>query len=293
MAALESALNQTVKCPVIVVDNCSSHDYFEKVCKEKGIKYYRNDRNIGIAANFARGFELSDTKYVLNLQDDDLLSTDYVESFVNAVNMHPDIDIFFSDFSVITSKGEKSHFHTLPFGYSPNGNRIIEYGIKYKLGFPYMSSAIKKTKAHSVLDTIGWIGSYDWEWLYSVADKLSFFGDNRKLYHYRIHDNQITNKSHSSFILTLPYIYDIILKEKVSDPKLKKCASKNAYFELIQLKSEINNDSLKKIKSGENKYDKYLISKLNENIFLKIIFALPRGLVCFCFKVYKRVNFSK
>lgn len=293
IAALESALNQTIKCSVIVVDNCSSHDFFEKVCKEKNVKYYRNDSNIGIAANFARGFELSDTKYVMNLQDDDLLSPNYVESFVHAVNMHQDIDVFYSDFSVITSKGDKSHFHTLPFGYSPNGNIIIEYGIKYKLGFPYMSSAIKKTKAHSVLDTIGWIGSYDWEWLYSVADKLSFYGDNRKLYHYRIHDNQITRKSHSSFILTLPYIYDKILKEKTSDPILKKQASKNAFWELIQLKSEVKFDELKEIRNGQNKYDNYLNTKLKENIFLSFIFALPRGLVCFCFKVFRKLGFSK
>ncbi len=293
IAALESALNQTVKCSVIVVDNCSSHDFFEQVCIEKGVTYYRNDSNIGIAANFARGFELSDTEYVLNLQDDDLLSLDYVESFVNAVNSFPDIDIFFSNFSVITSKGEKSHFHTLPFGYIPDGNKILEYGIKYKLGFPYMSSAIRKTKAYSVIDTIGWIGSYDWEWIYSVADKLKFYGDKRKLYHYRIHDNQITNKNHSSFILTLPYIYDIILKEKVVDPNLKKRASKNAFCELIQLKSEINNAVLMAIKRGENKYDRFLISKLKENFFLNVIFALPRRIVSFCFKVYKRLDFSK
>lgn len=293
IAALESALNQTVKCSVIVVDNCSSHDFFEQVCIEKGVTYYRNDSNIGIAANFARGFELSDTEYVLNLQDDDLLSLDYVESFVNAVNSFPDIDIFFSNFSVITSKGEKSHFHTLPFGYIPDGNKILEYGIKYKLGFPYMSSAIRKTKAHSVLDTIGWIGSYDWEWLYSVADKLSFFGDDRKLYHYRIHDNQITSKSHSSFILTLPYIYDEILKEKVNNLKLKKQASNNAFWELIQLKSEVKYKELNEIRNGQNKYSKYLNTKLKENIFLKSVFALPRGFVCFCFKVYRKLGFSK
>ena len=292
-AALESALNQTVKCEVIVVDNCSSHDYYKEICSQKNVPYYRNESNIGIAANFARGFELSVTKYVLNLQDDDLLAPDYVESFLNAINIHPDIDVFFSDFSLMTSTGTKSHGHTLPFEYAPNGNKIIEYGIKYKLGFPYMSSAIKKTKGHSVADTIGWIGSYDWEWLYSVADKLSFYGDKRKLYHYRIHDNQITNKNHSSFILTLPYIYDKILKEKVSDKKLKKLASRNAFWELIQLKSEINHAELKTIKNGQNKYDKYLNSKLKENIFLDFIFALPRGLVSFGIKVYGKLGFSK
>ena len=61
--ALESALNQTVKCKVIVVDNCSSHDYFEKVCREKNVPYYRNDYNLGMARNFARVFELADSKF--------------------------------------------------------------------------------------------------------------------------------------------------------------------------------------------------------------------------------------
>ena len=92
--ALNSALNQTVKCRVIVVDNCSSHDFFKTVCKEKGVEYFRNSENIGMARNFARGFELSESKFVMNLQDDDQLAPDYVESFLKAYEEHPDIDVF-------------------------------------------------------------------------------------------------------------------------------------------------------------------------------------------------------
>jgi GT2 family glycosyltransferase len=116
LEALESALNQTVKCKVIVIDNCSSHDFFEKVCKEKNVAYYRNNKNIGIAANFAKGFELAVTKYVMNLQDDDVLSPEYVESFLNAIHQYPDIDVFFTNFVRLTSNGELPHKHTLPFG---------------------------------------------------------------------------------------------------------------------------------------------------------------------------------
>lgn len=290
LEALESALNQTIKCKIIVVDNCSSHDYFEKICKEKNVTYYRNDRNIGVAANFAKGFELSNTEYVMNLQDDDYLSPEYVESFVKAVNEYPDTDVYFSDFLIISSHGDESHCHTLPFGYIPDGEKIIEYGVKYQLGFPYMSSAIRRRKAHKVVETKGWMGSYDWEWIYSVADHLTFFGDTQKLYHYRIHDNQITNRNHSSFTITLPYIYEMVLKTKVSDPELKKMASKSAFWWLVRLKTESNGAELKELIQGKNKYEKYLGKKLNDSFILKLIYMLPRVFVSFVFKVLIRLG---
>ena len=98
LEALDSAMNQTVKCEIIVVDNCSSHNYFEKICKEKGIRYYRNDENIGMAGNFSKCIKLSETEYVTTLQDDDKLSPIYVESFLQAKKLHPDLDIYFSNF---------------------------------------------------------------------------------------------------------------------------------------------------------------------------------------------------
>ncbi|MEZ5105563.1 MAG: glycosyltransferase family 2 protein [Draconibacterium sp.] len=282
--ALESALNQTVKCKVIVIDNCSSHDFFEQICKKKNVTYYRNDSNIGIAGNFARGFELSESKYVLNLQDDDVLHPQYVESFVDAVTKHPDIDVFYSDFITMTSEGEKPHHHTLPFGYMETGERVIEYGIKYRLGFPYMTSAILKAKAHSFLEIKDLIGSYDWEWIYSVADRFAFYGESRKLYKYRIHDNQTTHKTESTFLLTLPFIYENVLDKKVTDPKLKKKVLKNAFWELVRLKSMAGKREIKSLLNGQNKYELYLKEKLDSNRHISLIFHSPR---CFVKLIYK------
>src|SRR5690606_38074420 len=222
LEALESALNQTVKCKIIVVDNSSSHDYFEKICKEKGVTYYRNEMNIGLYANYNRCFYLSKTEYVKILDDDDIISPLYVESFLKAIELHPDVDIFFSDYLILTSKGEKSHRFILPFGYMENGNKIIEYGIKYKLGFPYMSSAIKKTKIHCDDEIKGNAGGFDWEWIYTNTDKFSFYGDSGKHYTFRVHKKQTSYNDWTTYRLTLPYIYDKVLQQKVSDPKLKK-----------------------------------------------------------------------
>jgi glycosyltransferase involved in cell wall biosynthesis len=286
--ALESALNQTVKCKVIVIDNCSSHDYFEQICKEKGVTYYRNDRNIGLAPNFARGFELAKTEYVMNLQDDDLLSPDYVEAFVNAVEKHPELDIFFTDFSKLTAKGTLPHQHTLPFGYMENGDRVIEYGIRYKLGFPYISSAIKRTNVNG-FDKYDGGGSYDWAWLYSNADHFSFYGDSRRLYSFREHDMQHTKKNAVNYNLSTPYIYEAILKEKASDPELKKLASKRAFWELVHLKAVADNDMIDDILRKDNIYSRYLRDKIDNDIRIKTIFFIPKSSIEILYRSMKRV----
>ena len=291
--ALDSALNQTVKCKVIVIDNCSSHNYFELVCKEKGVKYYRNETNIGMSANFARGFELSETKYTMNLQDDDQLSPIYVESFLKALKEHPDLDVFFSDFIRDTSMGEKAHKHILPFGYMENGEKLIEYAIKYKFGFHYMASVFKKSIAHSYEDVKGCMGSYDWEWIYAKANNFSFYGDSRVLYQFRDHDQQDTKLQAIIYRLTLPFIYDTILKENVTNPKLKRKASKNAFWELVKLKSLASKSELKDFLSGDSRYNKYLITKLNENWLIRILFKMPTKLMNFVFKVSKRLGLWK
>lgn len=288
--ALESALNQTVKCKIIVLDNCSSHNYYEEVCKEKDVTYYRNDRNIGMTGNFSKSFELSDTKYVMNLQDDDKLHPEFVESFLKAVTLHPDIDVFFTDFEMNTYDGIKPHPHTLPFGYMENGTKIIEYAINYKMGFPYLTSAIKKTKAHSAEDVSDMIGSYDWEWIYSHSNELSFYGDPRKLYLFRVHDNQDSQTGVSLHQFSYAYIYDMILKENVSDIRLKKKASRNASWELFVIRSVVDEKKITEFKNGNTKYSNYLKSKLNENILLKTIFLMPKGLVTFTYKVFRRIG---
>jgi glycosyltransferase involved in cell wall biosynthesis len=290
--ALESALNQTVKCKIIVVDNCSSHDYFKKVCKEKNVTYYRNDRNIGMSANFSKAFELSETKYAMNLQDDDRLDPKYVEAFVDAVTKYPDIDIFYCDFMRNTPKGLLPHQHTLPFGYMEKGNKIIEYGIRYKLGFPYIASAIKREKAHTAREVGQNIGSYDWEWLYSVANNMSFYGDSRPLYIFRDHDNQDTKINSAIYRLTLPYIYEKVLQEKVVDPKLKKKALKNAFWEFVYLKSYTNKKILKEIMNGDSKYHNYLKVRVDEDALLKTIYMLPHGLVNLTYRSMRKVGLA-
>ncbi len=287
--ALESALNQTVKCEVIVIDNCSSHNYFEKVCKEKKVTYYRNKSNIGMARNFAKGFELSNTPFVMNLQDDDQLAPNYVEAFQAAVEKHPDIDIFFTDFIRLTNQGKLPHKHTLPFGYMEKGDKIIEYGIKYRLGFPYMASAIKRTKVSGFECAYEGGGSFDWVWIYSEADQFSFYGDSRLLYTFREHAMQDTKRNILHYRLTIPYIYDKVLKEKVSDPQLKKAAEKAAFDELLHLKTLANSQVIQEFLEKDTIFSNYLREKLENDKRISFLFRLPTPGVNFVYKVMRKL----
>lgn len=290
LEALESAINQTVKCEIIVVDNASSHDYFEKICKQKGITYYRNNTNIGLYANCNRCFELAKTEYAMTLDDDDKLSPIYVESFLKAKELYPELDVYFTDFVRFSVRGKLPHPHTLPFGYMGNGEKIIEYAIRYKLGFPVNSSSIKRSKFNGFYTKFK--GSNDWLWIYSNADKFVFFGDSRILFEFREHGQQDTINNKVDYLISVSYIYDIILKEKAVVQELKKKASSNAFWTLFKIKSIAEADTINELINKDNIFSNYLKNKINSDWMMKIMFHLPQGLVNFTYKSLRKIGIN-
>ncbi|MFW6275553.1 MAG: hypothetical protein ACOC2M_02860, partial [bacterium] len=144
------------------------------------------------------------------------------------------------------------------------------------LGFPYIASAIKKEAAES-LTKYDAFGSYDWVWIYSEGDKFSFYGDERPLYIFRDHENQDTKNNSIKYTITIAYIYDQILKPKVNDPKLKKTASRKAFWEFVNIRAHTDKKLLKKFINENKLYGKYLGEKLNSSKFLKFIYTLPKS----------------
>ncbi len=290
LEALESAINQTVKCKIIVVDNCSSHDYFRDICGKKGITYYRNETNIGMNPNFNRCFKLADTEYVMTLQDDDILSPHYVESFVKAWDKHPDIDVFFTDFVRNTRDGNLPHRHVFPFGYMEDGQKVIEYAVKYKLGFPYLNSSIRRSKFTGFYTKYS--GSNDWVWIYDNADKFVFYGDSRILYQFREHSMQDSKNNILRYRFSLPYIYDVILKQKAVEPSIKRKAELNAFWALVQLKSIATKNKVDGFIKEDNIFSSYLKEKLNSDRWVKTIFAMPTWLVYIIYKSLRKIGVS-
>jgi glycosyltransferase involved in cell wall biosynthesis len=288
-AAYKSIINQTIVPKIIVIDNHSSHSNFSDFCKKNKIPYFRNKSNLGMFGNWNKCFEYADTEYVMILGDDDFLEPTYVEKFLRAKKEHQDIDIWFSDFNVYDYSSTKTYKnkHILPFGKN-NGEEILEYGVKYSLGFPVISSVIKKEIFTGFYNEEH--GSNDWVWIYENAQNMVFYGDEERLLNYGKHHLQDSKNpiTHLKCIASLSFLYDEMAK-KLTISKLKKIAKiKSRYYRnFFYLNTE--NDFLINYLNKTNKYSSFLSE--NTSVFKrKVLTVMPIALKQFIFKIYFRLK---
>lgn len=103
---LKSLLDQTDKdFEVLVVDNDSEEEVglatdrlINSYSSHLPVALFRNHSNVGMFGNWNKGIELSRTKWLTILHDDDCLSREYVETVKNAIKKNPDIDILCVEF---------------------------------------------------------------------------------------------------------------------------------------------------------------------------------------------------
>lgn len=88
--AIRSAIGQSITCNVIVIDNASSHNRFEKYCQKNLIQYIRNDSNLGMIGNWNECIISAKTEWVSILHDDDVLHPDFISHFLNILELYPE-----------------------------------------------------------------------------------------------------------------------------------------------------------------------------------------------------------
>lgn len=88
--AIDSALNQTVPCEVVVVDDCSSPET-EIYVRSLGaaVVYHRNEVNKGHAATVNAGVEKASGEWIKFLDDDDYLDIHCLEQMAQAIALCP------------------------------------------------------------------------------------------------------------------------------------------------------------------------------------------------------------
>ena len=93
--AIESILNQTFKdFEFIIIDDCST-DWSYQICKEyakkdKRIRLFRNDKNMGISFTRNKLIELANTNYIACQDSDDVSESNRLELTYNFLVNNPD-----------------------------------------------------------------------------------------------------------------------------------------------------------------------------------------------------------
>ena len=94
--AIKSTLSQTFKdFELIVCDNAST-DKTEKIVEKyisQGVKYYKNETNLGMARNWNRCLSLANGSYIILLHDDDALHKKFLQVENGILNNYKNIDV--------------------------------------------------------------------------------------------------------------------------------------------------------------------------------------------------------
>ncbi len=213
--ALASAFAQTVKCPIIVVDNASSHTRFRDMVASKAdaspapLSYFRNETNVGLFGNWNRCAELAQTPFVVVLSDDDILDPHYVEEFVAALQTHPKIDFYYTG---LERFGPTFHGHppqAIRFGLF-DGIEAVRDAALHGLCWPTNSTAYRvdflranpwrnpSPKRHA---------NADWLLPYTMAAGHICYGNPKLLYKLRAHPHNSGGMNAAYTVLSRSEVY--------------------------------------------------------------------------------------
>jgi glycosyltransferase involved in cell wall biosynthesis len=110
--ALDSAVNQTVKCSILVIDNNSPHDDFKEIVDSYNnplIKYIKTDETVHQDENFNNCIRYCETPWLTILHDDDTLHCQYVELAMKLISENEDLGGFAVDCNVGAEEWQGIH----------------------------------------------------------------------------------------------------------------------------------------------------------------------------------------
>ena len=216
--ALDSALNQTVKCKIVVSDNGSSHDIFGEICAKYPdlVEYHKNKENIGMFPNWNKCVEYVRTPYMLILGDDDILHESFVETFLGVHECNPDIEMFYSEYELVFEPSKEKCKNPL-INYWGGGTMydVKKQAVNSYVGFPSISCVCKVDlyRTHPFEERIH--GTNDWLSIYSFPNDVKIYGCNKIMYDYRKHNQADTSSAKMKNVMRLNHL--LILNQLTSE----------------------------------------------------------------------------
>ena len=111
--AVESVLEQSyLDVEIVIIDNCSTDETIvvvEELIKKsiRNIRFYKNDRNIGLVGNLNRCLEYAQGTYIKLLMADDVLLPGCLKQMANALDTHRPVTLVASGRLIIDERGRE------------------------------------------------------------------------------------------------------------------------------------------------------------------------------------------
>ncbi len=214
---IESVLSQTFQdWELFIIDDCSKDNSYAVAkafeLKDKRIKVYKNETNLGMMGNWNKGIELCHSDYFVKLDADDVWHPTMLEKSVSVLENNDEVGLVFTRYININTEGEelKNTDVYLPefasnkaFSCVP----IIKQGAYKMFSYPILRQGLSVIRRR-IFNEIGNyknIQSSDTEFYFRVGLHYKIFCIDEVLYYYRIHPNsdslKIANEGLREFLL--------------------------------------------------------------------------------------------
>lgn len=110
--SIESLLAQTYKDFVLIISDNASTDGTSRICahyarQDPRIRYYRNERNIGLPANYNRVFHLTESKYLKWSTGDDYWAPDMLMDALEILEGDPSVALCYPKAVLVDASGQE------------------------------------------------------------------------------------------------------------------------------------------------------------------------------------------
>ena len=207
--AIESILNQTYKdFEFLIVDDCPS-DSRESVVKsynDERIKYFKNEKNLGISGARNKLIDLSSGEYLAIFDHDDISLPTRFEKEVEYLDNNPDVGVVSCNFKTLIKQKESS---------LPNNDEDIKLGLMGGCVILHPASMIRKSIL--INNNIRYEEEFSPDEDYMMWCRLikytKFHNIKEVLFNYRDHDQNTSHKQNTKMIKVDILIKSIIKKE--------------------------------------------------------------------------------
>lgn len=293
--ALNSVIKQDYKkINILVIDN-NSTDRTEKIVrsiKDKRIQYFKNKINLGFPGNLQRCFDLTKTKYLIFLADDDIFLQGAIHKLVDLMEknpkcvigrpadyrffnekMYPDIIDRQSSNKVILKKGEQA----------------ISKSLDYSIG-AFSGLIIRKGNTKIQIRSRGLLNSLI-EPLFILLKNGDFVYCPEVLVGLRCHNNLAYEiYRNSSYSRELFPLYDKLIKNKQTLKEIKNNFLKTSVSDFLNIRLYGNRIGI----INETKYilenNPLMLLSLKFIVFFTLSLLLPKSLILFIKKLFIYVN---
>ncbi len=222
-AAIESALNQTwTNIEVVVSDDSSTNQLNQLAASfcDARLTYHHNSSRLGVARNYNRCLEVSSGEFIVVLNHDDAIESNFLDTLVPHLQENPEVSLAFCDHWVIDGNGNKMITETeetsLRFRRSelragvcrPFRDLVVRQSIPMAMGTVFRRSRLSKTIPQEVGP------SYDLWLAFELAKSAAAaFYEPTRLSNWRVHQSNLSNTGNVDWALGAAACWSVMLKD--------------------------------------------------------------------------------